>query len=440
MALYDHRGRPVSVADLRREESAGSTMSVRNPYAQSVIFGMTPQRLSAMLLAAQQGDHENYLALAQEIERRDGHYYSQLRLRILATTQLERSVQPPDGDETPRTADIVAELNAIVQNCQFGLMLPRVMEALSKGFSVIEIIWNLSEAQWYPDRFEWRDERWFKYDAETARELRMRDGTINGTALAPFKYIVHEPNVLSGLPLAGGLVRIVAALHLYKSYALRDWMAFMEVCGMPLRVGKYQAGATKEQIDELENAVTRIGSDCAAVIPATMEIEFVRAAESGGRDSDALYSNLADWLDKQVSKTVLGTNNVDEQGSFAKAAKMDDIRLAFRNDDAYQLENTLNQYFVKPWYDLNYGPPANREYPRIVFDTSENEDLLAFTQAIVPLVDRGLKLSHATIYDKYGLQAPEEGDTELLYPVVSITEKRGDNGVSDTAASGKSGA
>ncbi|MCY0149831.1 DUF935 domain-containing protein [Hoeflea sp. G2-23] len=39
-----------------------------------------------------------------------------------------------------------------------------MLDAVGKGYSFAYIIWDISEGQWRPDRLEWRDPRWFRFD------------------------------------------------------------------------------------------------------------------------------------------------------------------------------------------------------------------------------------------------------------------------------------
>ena len=36
-----------------------------------------------------------------------------------------------------------------------------------------------------------------------------------------------------------------AFMYLFKNYVVKDWVGFAEVNGMPLRVGRFEPGATK---------------------------------------------------------------------------------------------------------------------------------------------------------------------------------------------------
>ena len=65
--LYDYLGRPVETRALLREEATPSLTGVRTILADHPTRGLTPQRLAAILLDAEQGDATRYLEMAEDI-------------------------------------------------------------------------------------------------------------------------------------------------------------------------------------------------------------------------------------------------------------------------------------------------------------------------------------------------------------------------------------
>ena len=263
-------------------------------------------------------------------------------------------------------------------------------------------------------RYEWRDPRFFVFDRDDGRTLRLLDeaDSLRGVPLQPCKWIAHVPRLKSGLPARGGLARLVALAYMVKAYALTDWMAFAEVFGMPLRLGRYGPGSTETDIEELMRAVSHLGSDAAAVLPDSMQIEFSQAGNrTGGAD---LFERLAMYLDKQVSKAVPGQTMTDDDGSSrAQAEVHDEVRGDILRSDAWQLADTLNRDLVRPFIDLNYGPRERENYPRLLLPVNEPEDIRALTAALEKLVPLGLGVEASVIRDKLGLPDPEYS-TELL--------------------------
>ena len=210
----------------------------------------------------------------------------------------------------------------------------------------------------------------------------------------------------SGTPGRNGLARVAVWAFMLKSFTLKDWAAFMEVHGMPLRLGKYGAAASPEDKKVLLRAVRDLGADAAAIIPSNMEIELVETKAF----SEKPFEAMAAYLDKQISKLVIGqTMTADDGASKAQAAVHDKVRVDIKEDDAVAIAVTINRDIIRPWIDLNFGPRKRGRYPVLVLPVMEREDLAAYARAIGELVDRGLEIEQAEVRDRIGHREPEDG-------------------------------
>ena len=422
-SILDPAGQPVRKAELTKEFAAPQLTGVRQAWHDSVSIALTPQRLANLLLDSTNGDEYDYLTLAEEMEEREPHYASVLGTRKRAAAQLPCSVEAASDDAADqRMADAV---RALTDMPEFEDLLIDLMDALGKGWSAVEIVWDtryrLDELPggvgWGPERYEWRDPRFFQWDRVTGQHLLLRDESHpNGKQLPAFKFLIHRPKLKSGLPVRGGLARLCAFAFMCKSYDLRDWMAFAEVFGMPLRVGKYGNNASEADVSILRSAVATIGTDAAAVIPDTMRIEFEQAVNAQG--GAQLFQGLADWLDKQTSKAVLGqTMTTDDGSSQSQANVHNEVRIDLRDFDAGQLCKTINKYLVRPFIYLNFGP--QRRYPTVKLIEEEAEDLEPWIKAVTEIVDRGGRVESSQVLDRLGIaDAAEDAETKgkLLRP------------------------
>lgn len=407
--LVDQFGRPIELARLTIEESGASLTGIRRPWSGHPSRGLTPQRLSGILLEAEEGLPERYFELAEDMEEKDLHYLGVISTRKRAVAQLEITVEAA-SDETDDVA-IADALREWLRRDTLQDELFDILDAVGKGVSCCEIIWETSAKQWSPKCVEWRDPRWFAFDHLDGRTLRLREGA-QLLPLTPFKYIVHAGKSKSGLPIRGGLARAVSWVWLFKNFSLKDWVAFGEVFGQPYRVGKYHASATEEEKDALLRAVASIGSDAAAIIPESMVIEFVEAAKTGSID---VYDRISRFLDEQISKGVLGQTTTTEVtqggGSRALGQVHDEVRQDIKQADSRQLAATLNRDLVRPFVDLNYGPQAR--YPRLVIGLPDELGLrekLDYTQKFVA---QGLRVEASQVRDRLGWTEPA-ADAEIL--------------------------
>lgn len=405
--ILDASGQPIVKADLKKEQGGMSTRGVRQPFGRHQAPGLTPGKLARILRHAIDGDAEAYLELAEDMEERDLHYAGVLSIRKRQVAGLQIEVEAAGVDaESIRDADLVREV--ISRDC-FEEELIDILDAIGKSYSATEIIWDTSEGQWMPEALKYRDPRWFTFDVTDGDTLQLR-GENGDEALLPFKWIVHRAKVKSGLTIRGGLARPVAWTFLFKSFTAKDWAVFCEAYGQPLRVGKFGPDAGPADKDILLNAVASIGADFAAIIPQSMAIEFVQASISGSHE---LYEKRSDWLDRQVSKIVLGqTATTDAQaGGYAVGKVHDGVRGDIERSDAKQLAATLNRDLVRPLIDLNHG--RRKSYPKITIGRPDEIDIEKLVKNVSTLVPLGLKVGMATMRDKIGLPDPDK-DEELL--------------------------
>lgn len=407
----------VKEEDMKQAEARARRASVRSPSpGVSVASSLSPARLAGVLRNVTEGNARDYFILAEEMEERDLHYASVLRTRKLTVASITPSVTAASDDERDvMLADAVLNL---MEQPQIPELLFDLLDGLGKGVGVCEILWSTRDG-WIPYDYEWVDPRFLKPDSDTLREFHLLtdEQPVEGIPLSPGKYVMHYPRLKSGLPLRNGLARLVAVMYMLKSFTIRDWWAFAEKFGIPVVIGKYGANASTEQIQTLIDAIASIASDAGCAIPQSMQLDMQETASRN--NGGALFKEMADWCDAQTSKAVLGqTMTTDNGSSRAQADVHDRVRMDIARWDARQLENTINEFLVRPFIQFNYGP--QERYPLVKLPISEPEDLKAFVDALTPLIDRGMRVQESEIRDKFGLAEPEK-DASVLAPSNSFS-------------------
>lgn len=409
-SLVDHLGRPVSTKDLVNEKARPARRGAR-PWAHpGVAGGMTPTKLASIFKKADEGDALELLTLAAEIERRDSHIRAQLATRKQAIIGLPWVVEAASDDA--RDVQIAEELQAIVDDDIWADLVMSSCDALLKGYSVTEITWK-GGARWVPTAFTWRDPRSFVLDPEDGSSLRLRTDAQPkvGEELDPFHFVVHAPAEVSGPIATAGLVRPLSVLYVLRAQGLRAWLTYMELFGIPLRLGRYPEGASEEEISKLWEALVAIGEDGAGIVPHNMAIELMDAIGKGGGGNKA-HQDLADWCDRQASKVIVGqTMTADDGASLSQAKVHNEVRRDYVVADARSLAATFKRDFIVPYCKINYG--ELERYPKLRAQTDEPEDRKAFVESLVPLIDRGLQVETSVVLDRLGLPMPEKGAAVL---------------------------
>lgn len=405
--LVDKYGNPVRKVGLTTEQASPKVLQVRHSNAMHPAAGLTPQKLGWLLSESIEGDPEVYLALAEDMEERDLHYAGVLAIRKRQVAGLEITVEAAGDD--PRSIEAADLVRAAIARDGFEDELIDILDAIGKGYSLVEIIWDTSESQWMPMALKWRDPRHFVFDPDDGETPLLRSPSGN-EPLRPFQWINHCAKVKSGLPVRGGIARAAAWSFLFKSFTFKDWAVFCEAYGQPLRLGKYGPGATEDDKKVLLNAVAAIGTDYAAIVPASMGIEFIQASITGSHE---LYEKRAEFLDRQVSKVVLGQTGTTDAiaGGHAVGKVHDRVREDIERADARQLASTLNRDLVIPLVSLNFG--AQKAYPKIRIGRPDELDVSKLVQNVRQLVPLGLKVGESFMRDRLGIPDPDDGE-ELL--------------------------
>ncbi|MBY6244104.1 DUF935 domain-containing protein, partial [Methylosinus sp. Sm6] len=413
---------PSERRKLSEEEARPELVGVRTLWDQSVASGLTPERLATLLRGAVRGDHRPYLELAEEMEERDLHYFSVLGTRRRTLAQIELAIDEKSAAQTERR--IVDAVEELIDDPSLPDVFEDLLDGLGKGYSVVENLWYEREGLWWPYEYLWRDPKYFTFDHISRSEVRLQEmGTIDGRELPPFKFVVHKPKQKSGIPIRGGFARFAAWGFLFKNFSLKDWASFLDIYGMPIRVGKYHPSATGEERRKLLQAVMSIASDAAAIIPESMLIEFLEA--KGGSSGATPFEGLSRFIDEQFSKAILGqTMTVENGGSLAQAKVHNQVRLDLLKADGRQLAGTLNKQLIEPFVQVNFGDRAKA--PKVKFPIAEPEDVAVLSTAIGTLVPMGLRVSQAEVRGKLGLREPEDGEEVLAPPQAAQTAKKAD--------------
>lgn len=408
MALLDQFGQPINVAALKQEQAVSPIAGVRSYASNYASTKLTPVKLARILRNADNGDIEAYLELAEEMEEKELQYMAVLGTRKRAVSQLDITVEAADDSaQATRHADFVKEFMA---RDTLSDELFDILDAVGKGFSVSEIIWDCSEKQWMPSRIERIDPRWFKFDTDmTTPLLKTADGY---APLTPYKFVTAIIKAKSGIPIRSGLARPIAWYYLFKNYDVKSWITFLEVYGQPLRIGKYGSTATKQDKETLLKAVYNVGSDTAAIIPETMMIDFIKADQKSSSD---LYERFATYADLSISKAVLGQTTTTDavSGGHAVSKEHNEVRKDIMRSDAKQLEAILSRDIIRPMIDLNFG--KQKVYPKIKLGNKEKEDLAAMADALAKLVPLGLKVSASQVRSKFGIEEPKNDKDTLQF-------------------------
>ncbi|CAM4176194.1 DUF935 domain-containing protein [Pseudoalteromonas byunsanensis] len=418
--LVDINGDPLTIKKLdsnQTEENSQVAMLLKQ-YAEHPTQGLTPAKLASLLKEAQEGNLAAIADLAKDIEDKDGHISCELGKRRRAVLGFEWNIKPPRNatPEEQRDADMLVEV--LEDATWFTDFKFDLTDAMLKGFCANELQWDYIEKQQLITGYTFRDQNLFKTHPDNYNQLVLNDSSDEGEALNPFGWALHIHKSKSGYVHRAGLLSVLAWPFLFKNYSVRDLAEFLEIYGLPVRVGKYPSGASDAEKATLLRAVMAIGHNAGGIIPRGMEIDFQSAA-NGQADP---FESMIRWCELTQSKAILGgtlTSQADGKTSTNALGNVhQDVKEDITLSDLHQLEQTINRDVIYPMYALNgKSYKGNRRLPRFEFDTSTSDEMRDLAYPLRSLVSLGMQIPQSWVHERLNIPKPSEGEGVLTVPV-----------------------
>lgn len=360
------------------------------------------------------------LKLYDEVAR-DAHAGSVLDTRALAVVGKDWAiVRGKSGIEngTAATTDLDEEIACFVEDAlndaNFDQARRDLLKSVLYGVYFVEVIWKYSrdKSAVVVDRFIGKHPRRFTFTYDRVPRLLTIDNMIEGEALPERKFVWLTFGD-SDNPWGSGLGQSIWWPVWFKKHGIKFWLIFLEKFGQPTVVGKYPAGTPKDKQNELLDAVKMVHAETGVKIPATMTIELLEAARSG----QASYQEMCEYMDRSVSKRVLGQTATTEgtAGKLGNEESQDNVRQDLMEADADLLDSHLNETLIKWLVDYNY--PGVTSYPKLETYAGRKPDLQARSTIDKALAaDIGLPMPSDYLYETYGIPKPQNGDDLVNIP------------------------
>ncbi|WP_164124231.1 DUF935 domain-containing protein [Stenotrophomonas maltophilia] len=406
-------GQPLRIAQLAEPQTA-QAIQLQREFQGHPSRGLTPSRLAAIMLAAEQGDVIRQYELFEDMEERDAHIYSEMSKRRRAVASLSWKIAPPKNASAveKKNAEQLQEMLESMDNLE-GILFDTT-DAIGKGFACQEIEWQRLGVEWQPKSILHRPQSWFQFKRGYQQEIRLRVGSGDGEALQPYGWITHTHAAKSGYLERSALFRVLVWPYLFKNYSVGDLAEFLEIYGIPMRIGKYPPGASEKEKLTLLRALMQIGHNAAGIIPEGMTMDFPAVAEGDPKAFELMIS----WCERSQSKAILGgtlTSQADGKSSTNALGEVhNEVRKELKDADAKQVATTLTRDLIYPLAMLNglLPPGDRRRCPRFTFDLAETKDIGVYATALPPLVKLGMRISPTWAHTELGI--PEAGPDEAV--------------------------
>ena len=408
MGLKDYFGRWFA-PQLKPETREIAAVSLQDRWSSYPSVGLTPGGLGAIFQEADQGAVRSQMELFEEMEEKDAHLASLLQTRKLSVLSLDYEVLPyANTPEDEQISEAVGEIIFGIPDLESACL--DLLDAIGKGFALVEIIWGVDRRRARVEELKWVPQKKLTFVEDLEPRLLTVDGPWQGVSFPPWKVIYHRYKAKSGYDSRSGMLRVVGYMYLLKNYSLKDWAAFNEVFGMPLRLGKFDPTSTPSDREALIQAVRNLGTDAAGIISKNTEIEFVEATNRLSGNANP-FQNLADFCNREMSKAILGqtltTDTSGGTGTYGAAKVHNQVRSDLTVADAQSLAQTLREQLLRPLVGFNFG--WDKPVPWFRFRFEESEDLLTLSEVYRNLANLGVPLSLEHVAERFGIPMAKEG-------------------------------
>ena len=232
--------------------------------------------------------------------------------------------------------------------------------------------------------------------------------------MTPFGWITHIHKAKSGYLERTALFRQLVWTYLFKNYSVGDLAEFLEIYGIPVRLGKYPPNASEREKATLLRALVGIGHNAAGIIPEGMLIDFKDAATGDPKAFELMIS----WCERNQSKVILGgtlTSGADGAASTNALGNVhNEVRKDLRDGDIRQLNSTITRDLVYAIAAMNgLAPDGIKRCPRFGLITGETEDIQVLSEALPKLVGIGVQVPQDWANQKLGIPMPQPGQVVL---------------------------
>lgn len=356
------------------------------------------------------------------LERHEGHGLWDVFEEMMADPHIQSSfrsrragvagrsweiVAADDSRKAQKIAEFVRKTLAAIPN--FEHALAHLLKAIPYGHSVAEIMWRIDADAVRVDAL--RTRRPERFLLEKNAELKLLDSQTGQTKDLPDrKFICHRNEPQDDVPYANPLLLSLYWPWYFKKHAQAFWMVLAEKFGIPSVIGRYPAHFTDADVRNLVTALVNLQQDSVAAVPADtkVELESIQVGEKG-----SFFRELLDFMNAEISKTVLGgtlTQEVGKVGSYAAARTHQEVRQEIIAADARLLHTTLNSTLIRWLTDFNYGP--NVAAPHFVVDYLPPRGTAEFAQTLKTLSEMGYRVPERFIAETFGLPEGEASKEE----------------------------
>lgn len=385
----------------------------RDTFMRYLTDSPTPAKFASLLKQVDNGDIAALCEMQLEMERKNAWLQGVASTRRRAVTALDWSIEPEeelsDDSSAKEAADYCFQTLKAIPSWKRALAY--LSTAIGPNVAVVEVIWSRATPI---DFVEIPGHRLTSHWQKHCGVFIVTDEEPLGVSTEVFgKFIVHHPESQGGFPLRKTLTHATCLPYLSMSFGQKDWQAFNELYGIPLRIAKAENAAVDFDRDEVQEALEQIGSDAAMTLPPGVNIEFLQATGKGDT-----FVSMMEWAETTLSILWLGQNlttNISDSGSRAAAEVHDSIRMDVLAADMQAEADSIREQLLTPMTRLRF---PGKQVPVPIFKRKMEKvrnieaERLAM-EKLSFMSSAGLRVDPEQIYHMMDIPMPTTGPLEI---------------------------
>ena len=324
--------------------------------------------------------------------QRDAQVQACLTIKKLAVLSHGWEVHPATRD--PQDVEVADFVRFALADMRGSILtvLYNVLDALAKGFSILEINYSIFEDGPHKGRvgiasIKAKDPSTFSFEVDEFMNVRAlkRTGTASVERTLPSdKFVIYSHMPRYESPYGTSDLRAAYKHYWSKDVLTRFMNLYLEKHGSPTAKGSYKRGTPKQAQEELLRVLDKIQQQTAIVIPDDVQVELLEA----GRGGESGYLQAIEWHDMQFSRAILCQTLMTDEGirvgSYALAkVHLDVLKMCLHKLKRDLEEAVMREQVIKRLVDFNF---STKSYPPFSLGPLEAADVAGLAEVIGKLV------------------------------------------------------